>query len=479
MLAFVSDLLAVSGPATANSVTDEARFFGLGALLLYPIIFNKFINKNERIPTQFIILISGLIIVPIFGKTPLQASDQFVHITHLVSLNLILFSSGLETKFSSIRSILRYGIVLSTVGIAVSTAIIGLLLYVVVSDQFLGLNNGMLGDIPISVCMLIGASLSSTDACASISILSRLRTKLPDKVLQIIKFESSINDPAAVIIYGMIASWIFRDANLAGNINTNEIATKFDFQAITDNFVGLFSTGTLVGFIFGYFSIWMLKNLALRKQQLLTAGLAIVSLNYAISNFLGGSGLISAFIAGMVLSNLHKSAEITIIENMKESLEPFEELAEIFIYCSFAARVDPESLFRMLPWGLICAFIMMVIARPLSIFIFQPFSRLKWREASLLGWCGLKGAVTLALSFEMIEVISRSNLFETSITATVAQDIQSVIFITAITNLLIQSLSIPAIARWASKGGERETINGGISSRVGSPQSSSGASLCS
>ncbi len=455
----ISNLLAVSGPATENSITDEVRFFGLGAMLLYPIIFNKFINKNERIPTQFIILISGLVIVPIFGKTPLQASDQFVHITHLISLNLILFSSGLETKFSSIRSILRYGIILSTIGVAISTVILGTLFYVAVSDKFLGLNNGILGDLPLSVCMLIGASLSSTDASASISILNRLRVKLPEKVLQIIKFESSINDPAAVIIYGMVASWIFHDAHLAGKISiANEINGNFNFRAITDNFVGLFSTGTLVGAIFGYLSIWMLKNLNLRKQQLLSAGLAIVSINYAVSNFLGGSGLISAFIAGMVLSNLHKSEEVTIIQNLKESIEPFEELAEIFIYCSFAARIDPDSLFRVLPWGLMCAFIMMVIARPLSIFVFQPFSRLRWKEASLLGWCGFKGAVTLALSFEMVEIISKTNFFDSSITTSIAQDIQSIIFITAITNLLVQSLSMPAIARWASQSEEAKTL---------------------
>ena len=317
----------------------------------------------------------------------------------------------------------------------------------------------MLGEIPLSVCMLIGASLSSTDAAASISILSRLRVKLPEKVLRIIKFESSINDPAAVIIYGAVASWIFQDAHLAGKINaTNEVLGNLNFRAITDNFVGLFSTGTLVGVIFGYVSIWILKNLDLRKQQLLSAGLAIVSLNYAISNFLGGSGLISAFIAGMVLSNLHKSAEITIIQNMKESIEPFEDLAEIFIYCSFAARIDPESLFRMLPWGLLCAFLMMVIARPLSIFVFQPFSRLKWKEASLLGWCGFKGAVTLALSFEMIEVISKSNFFEASVSSTIAQDIQSIIFITAITNLLVQSLSMPTVARWVSNSEDERSL---------------------
>ena len=75
----ISNLLAVSGPATENSITDEVRFFGLGAMLLYPIIFNKFINKNERIPTQFIILISGLVVNCLSAKRHCKR-DQFVHI---------------------------------------------------------------------------------------------------------------------------------------------------------------------------------------------------------------------------------------------------------------------------------------------------------------------------------------------------------------------------------------------------------------
>lgn len=183
----------------------------------------------------------------------------------------------------------------------------------------------------------------------------------------------------------------------------------------------------------------MLKNLNIRKPQLLTAGLAIVSINYAISNYIGGSGLISAFVSGMVLINLLKSTDSSIIKDMRESLMPFEELAEMFIYFSFAARIDPESLFRMLPLGLICAFIMMVIARPISIYIFQPFSSLNWRESTLLGWCGLKGSVTLALSFEMVDLISKAQVLGANFSPEFAQNIQSIVLITALANLFYKA----------------------------------------
>ena len=457
MTQFPANLLLTVGPAT-TSVTDEQRFFALGAMLLYPIIFNNFLNKTERIPTALIILLTGIVTVPIFGQKPLQTSDDFVHIFHLISLNFILFSSGLDTKFASIRSILRYSLVISTLGIGISAAIIGTLFYLVISSNFLGFGYAGLELIPFNLCILIGACLSSTDAGASISILTRLPVKLPEKIFNIIKFESSINDPAAVITYGAVASWILSEALRSGVTSSNtSVASNLTFRVLTDNFVGLFSTGILVGVVFGYLAIWMLKNLNIRKPQLLTAGFAVVSINYAISNYIGGSGLISAFVSGMVLSNLQRPSDISIIENMKECLVPFEELAEMFIYFSFAVRIDPESLFRMLPLGLICAFIMMVIARPISIYVFQPFSSLNWRESSLLGWCGLKGSVTLALSFEMVDLISKAQVLGADFTPELAQNIQSIIFITALTNLLVQSLSISNVANWAtSKSGHME-----------------------
>lgn len=445
------DFVFAVGPATAESVTDEQRFFALGVMLLYPIVFNNFLNKGERIPTALIILLTGIVTVPIFGQKPLQTSDDFIHIIHLISLNFILFSSGLDTKFASIRSILRYSLLISTLGVVVSSAIIGTLFYLTLSSDFLGFGYAGLEHIPFNLCILIGACLGSTDAGTSISILARLPVKLPEKVFNIIKFESSINDPSAVIAYGVVGSWILSEAFKTGATSSDlSIASNLTFRSLTDNFVGLFSTGILVGVVFGYLSIWMLKNLNIRKPQLLAAGLAIVSINYAISNYMGGSGLISAFVSGMVLINLHKSTDILIIKDMKESMMPFEELAEMFIYFSFAARIDPESLFRMLPLGLICAFIMMVIARPMSIYIFQPFSSLNWRESSLLGWCGLKGSVTLALSFEMVDLISKAQVLGANFSPEFAQNIQSIIFITAITNLFVQSISISSVANWAT-----------------------------
>ena len=137
-----------------------------------------------------------------------------------------------------------------------------------ISSNFLGFGYAGLELIPFNLCILIGACLSSTDAGASISILTRLPVKLPEKIFNIIKFESSINDPAAVITYGAVASWILSEALRSGVTSSNtSVASNLTFRVLTDNFVGLFSTGILVGVVFGYLAIWMLKNEFMNRPE--------------------------------------------------------------------------------------------------------------------------------------------------------------------------------------------------------------------
>ena len=332
----------------------------------------------------------------------------------------------------------------------IASGLIGGLFFLITSNQFLGFNSELLGQIPISLAILIGTCLGSTDAGASMAIIHKAPYKLPERVRNIIQFESSINGPSAIIAYGVATHWAIHELN----INVKDMSTimqPMTMQSISENLASLFGTGILIGMIFGYFSIWIMNNMRLRNEQLLTAGLAIACLNYAVSNYLGGAGLISAFVAGMVLSNLHNTSDQSFAVRTKDALSPFTELAEIIIFMSFATRIDPSSILSMLPFGLLCSAIMMFIARPLSIFIFQPVSPLNWREATLLSWCGIKGSVALALAYEAIDTIQSSTFYGNEVATEFATEVQSIIFIAVMANLLLQSSTIPAVARWVSR----------------------------
>ena len=87
-------------------------------------------------------------------------------------------------------------------------------------------------------------------------------------------------------------------------------------------------------------------------------------------------------------------------------LLPFNTVAEICIFLMFGLLVNPSSLLPALPVGLITAAVLMLVVRPISVLMFQPLSPFRWQDSVLVSWCGLRGAVPLALSYSAVDQIS-------------------------------------------------------------------------
>jgi cell volume regulation protein A len=97
------------------------------------------------------------------------------------------------------------------------------------------------------------------------------------------------------------------------------------------------------------------------------------------------------------------------------------------------------------------AAVLMLVARPLSVLIFQRLSPFSLKESLLIAWCGLRGAVPLALSFNVMGAIPLLRGVPSDAAASVlAQNCQGIVFITVILNLSLQGLSLPGLCRWLS-----------------------------
>jgi cell volume regulation protein A len=81
------------------------------------------------------------------------------------------------------------------------------------------------------------------------------------------------------------------------------------------------------------------------------------------------------------------------------------------------------------------------------VLCFQPWSPFSWRESVLISWCGMRGAVPLALSFNVVQVIPTLHGLTEATASSLAQNSQSIVFIVVIINLLVQGLSLPALCR--------------------------------
>jgi cell volume regulation protein A len=82
------------------------------------------------------------------------------------------------------------------------------------------------------------------------------------------------------------------------------------------------------------------------------------------------------------------------------------------------------------------------------VFCFQSFSPFSWRESLLISWCGMRGAVPLALSFNVLQAIPNLRGLPAGAATALAHNAQSIVFIVVILNLLVQGLSLPPLCRW-------------------------------
>ena len=120
------------------------------------------------------------------------------------------------------------------------------------------------------LAVLIAACLGSTDAGATINVLSSVRHLVPERLKYLLEFESSVNDPTALLLFGLIA-----------------------------------------GALFGYVAKFVINGLAHVKSQLLIVAMSIAFGDYGCSHFLGGSGLISVYITGVMMTNMiYRQADI-------------------------------------------------------------------------------------------------------------------------------------------------------------------------
>ena len=134
-------------------------------------------------------------------------------------------------------------------------------------------------------------------------------------------------------------------------------------------------------------------------------------------------------------------------ESIQEVLLPFNTMAEICIFLIFGLLVNPSSLLPALPVGLITAAVLMLVVRPISVLVFQPLSPFRWKDSVLVSWCGLRGAVPLALSYSAVDQISHLRGIDPGSVVALAHNAQSIVFVVVLINLLAQGLTLPRLCR--------------------------------
>ncbi|MCU1590852.1 MAG: antiporter [Frankiales bacterium] len=336
---------------------------GACALLLVAVLAVRLASRTA-LPVLLIYLALGMAV----GEAGLgiRFSDyQLTTDLGLFALAVILAEGGLTTQWSSVRSVLPFTVVLSTVGVGVSVAVIAAATH-------------LLLDVDPRTSLLLGAVVSSTDAAAVFSVLRRLPLK--GRLRLALEAESGLNDAPVIVLVTLASSKAWSDTSIPA------AAGLVAYELLA---------GAVLGIAIGCIGRFLLARAALPSAGLYpvaTVGLTLVA--FTATNALHASGFLAVYLAGLVLGSArlpHRRAVLGFAGSLAL-------LAEAGLFLLLGLLASPGRLPGALATALVVGGFATLLARPLAVALSALPFRLPWRDQVFLSWAGLRGAVPIVLA---------------------------------------------------------------------------------
>ena len=392
-------------------ITSE-NFLLIGALLLFVAVLAGKVAYRLGAPALLLFLGVGIF----FGYEILSFnSPELTQFMGMIALSIILFSGGMDTKFSDIKPVMLPGIVLATVGVLLTAFILGGFIY--------GISPWLGAGLSFPLALLLASTMASTDSASVFSILRTKKQGLNENLRPLLELESGSNDPVAYILVILLVGM------LSPNKETIPLSTSIIMFAVQ------MVVGALAGYGFGKAAVWIMNRINISNASLYSILLlAIVFFTFSLTTLIKGNGYLAIYIAGLVVGNhkiVHKRTVVAFFDGVTW-------LVQIIMFIMLGLLVDLHLLLHpsTLLLGVTTALFMTFVARPMAVNICMlPFRRFSKKARLYISWVGLRGAVPIIFAtYPLVDKVPHGDL------------IFNVVFIVTIISLTMQGTTVSGMA---------------------------------
>ncbi|HSC87838.1 MAG TPA: sodium:proton antiporter [Polyangiaceae bacterium] len=341
-------------------------------------------------------------------------------------LGLLLFAASLHINAKDIALEKWLILALSTVGVVVSTAIVGFAFFVV--TPWLGLA------VPLLYCLLFGALVSPTDPVAVLAVIRRVG--VPKSLETRIAGESLFNDGTGVVIFLTLLALTAGDAQ----VDLGATALLFATEVLG---------GVLYGLAVGYVGFRMLRSIDSYPVEILIT-LALSTAGYAGAEALHVSAPIAVVLMGLIVGNRGRREAMS--DQTQARLFDFwnvlDELLNLLLFGLIGLEMMTLTFSAAKLSAGACGIVIVLAARLVSVsgpLLMTPRLRhLRKPAIAIMTWGGLRGGISIALALSLPDFAGRETVISTT-------------YAVVIFSILVQALTLGRVAEIAlGAPGQRE-----------------------
>ncbi|WP_226550477.1 cation:proton antiporter [Celeribacter naphthalenivorans] len=334
-------------------------------------------------------------------------------------LGLLLFAGALHVKVSDLRAQWKPVFLMATLGVALSTAVVGA-------------GFSWLTGMPLLIALTFGALISPTDPVAVLGVLRQ--ASLPKSLETKIAGESLFNDGVGYVVYLVLVGLAFAGTG-HGDVHGSENAVEGALWLFAQEAIG----GALLGLVLGWLTFRVMRLIDdYALEVLITLGLAFGGYELAVAMHV--SAPIMAVCAGLLIGDV--GAKYGMSEETRRYVDAFwkmiDEILNAILFLMigfevFAVAFDTTSVIGGL-MAIVLALIARLTAVAIPVFLLKPFSNFSKGTIPIMTWGGLKGGISVALALSLPD----SEWKPLILTAT---------YIVVVFSIIVQGLTVAAVAK--------------------------------